>query len=508
VEEAVAISEEGDDDRLARALARRRHQIEESRRSSAAFAEFAFRAEKTGAEIVNAPFHVEWHDALCTKKRLVIEAPVGHAKTSVVAIWLVWLLGKFPELRILYTSGAEAQSAKVLSHVKAAIEDNPRVREVFPHLRKSQRKGDPWHDTAITIDRRSGIRDPSMVAIARQSKRILGSRADVVVEDDLLNFENTRTPEQVELTLEWADNTVRTRLEPDGWHVSIGTPWVPGDRLDRLSRRPGYTHLRYSAVLNPEEPHERWRLLWPQRLTLAEIIEIEATTTPVAFARSYLCLRRIDSDSRFKEEWFTRCTRRGMRMLERAPRIGLNGALMPSFCGLDLAAGKKHTNAQTVFFVIGMVPNPREGGQPFRRILAIEAGRWTQPEILDRMGDIYQRYGCTFVVESNGVQLWMTEFGQARGMPVIPFNTDPRHKFSEAFGIESLGVELRSGLWQIPADGAGNHPEPVRIWKQQALFYSPNAHTGDYLMSSWFAREGARMSLAGPPSEVLDTLSR
>jgi len=66
-------------------------------------------------------------------------------------------------------------------------------------------------------------------------------------------------------------------------------------------------------------------------------------------------------------------------------------------------------------------------------------------------------------------------------------------------GVESVFVELARGEWIIPsrptADGKkleGATPE-IREWITEMLAYSPERHTGDHLMASWFAKEGARL---------------
>ena len=54
-----------------------------------------------------------------------------------------------------------AQAMKPLGMVKDYIESSPHLRLVFPHLRRSPRRADPWMMTEFTVDRPMGIRDPS-----------------------------------------------------------------------------------------------------------------------------------------------------------------------------------------------------------------------------------------------------------------------------------------------------------------------------------------------------------
>ena len=50
-------------------------------------------------------------------------------------------------------------------------------------------------------------------------------------------------------------------------------------------------------------------------------------------------------------------------------------------------------------------------------------------------------------------------------------------------------------------------PSEVLAWIQEMLYYDPEAHTGDRLMASWFAREAARGFERGI-QRTLDTVSR
>ena len=75
-------------------------------------------------------------------------------------------------------------------------------------------------------------------------------------------------------------------------------------------------------------------------------------------------------------------------------------------------------------------------------------------------------------------------------VPVFPFTTG-RNKAHPEYGIEGLAAELAGGKWRIPNNG-GRIKGETATWVQELLYYDPKEHTGDRLMASWFAREGAR----------------
>jgi hypothetical protein len=127
-----------------------------------------------------------------------------------------------------------------------------------------------------------------------------------------------------------------------------------------------------------------------------------------------------------------------------------------------------------------------------RSILNVESGKWTGPEIVQRIRDTHMRYQSIMVVENNASQDFIRQFALAQSaIPIIPFTTG-RNKAHPEFGIESLAVEMGSGKWKIPNHGGRCHRE-VQGLVDEMLFYEPTAHTGDRLMSLWFAREGIRL---------------
>ena len=133
-----------------------------------------------------------------------------------------------------------------------------------------------------------------------------------------------------------------------------------------------------------------------------------------------------------------------------------------------------------------------------REILDVCSGRWTGPEIVQRIVDLHYRYQSIVIVENNAAQDFILQFTQAMSaVPVKPFNTGS-NKYHPEFGIEGMATEMANGKWIIPNQHGSVHPE-VGAWINDILYYDPNAHSGDRLMASWFAREGAR---TGPPPKI------
>lgn len=488
---------------IRKAQAKKELQLKKARADSAYFVEYAIPHERTGKKVVNADFHREWHKNLREHDQVVTMASVEHAKTQQIAVGgALHAIGTDTSLRVAIIANSGTQSGKTLGLLRKHIQENDRVKEVFPDLEPTDKDGEPWHNTALTVKRDTFSKDPTVQALGVQG-RILGSRLDLIIVDDVLDFENTRTPEMLQKTLDWFDSSVMSRLTDGGRVWVIGTPWHPEDLLHVLSRRPGWANFKYGAVLNPKDPTDKWVPRWPAQFSVARLRKIHAGMTPLNFARSYLCESRTDDASRFNEEWIENAIKagRGRSMPPRTP-LDPNGRPMPCFTGVDLAIGKKTDSDQTAIFTIALDQRNR------RMVCDVQSGRWQAPDILAKLKQVYQRYGSIVVVEDNGAQNFLIQWAQGMGIPVRPYTTTGKKKFNEHFGVESLAVELRANQWVIPSglDGLEVHHE-VQSWIREMLFYSPESHTGDRLMASWFAREAIRTYSHGLTVQM-DTISR
>lgn len=476
-------------------------EVKRAKNKTEDFIEFAFRHEQDpNTRLRNAWFHREWQEVLRNHRLAVIIAPVEHAKTQQIAVAKpIHLLGDNPNLRGAVISNTADQAEKILSAIRSHIEHNPFVHEVFPNLKPSKNPEHPWHQSMITVERQTIAKDPSLQALGVYGP-LVGSRLDFVILDDILDFENTRTAAQIEKLEQWFDSTLYTRITDGGCCWAVGTPWDPHDLLHTLAKRPAWFSRTYSAVKNPEAHPDQWEPVWFRK---ERLIETYNNLTPHNFSRKYLCQVKSSESSRFQKAWIDRCIANGKHrtLLEYAP-VSPSGRRYPCFTGVDLGVGQSEENDMTVFFTIALDERNR------RVVVDVQAGRWQAPEIISRIYDVQLRFNSIVTVESNGAQRFLIEWAGQKGLSIRAFNTGAKNKYDETFGVESMAIEMRSGQWVIPSGPTGEDvPALVKPWIQDMLYYTPNAHTGDYLMASWFARETARDTLASLTAPM-DPLSR
>ncbi len=124
----------------------------------------------------------------------------------------------------------------------------------------------------------------------------------------------------------------------------------------------------------------------------------------------------------------------------------------------------------------------------------MQQGRWTAPELLERMRVLQGIYAPIFAVEDNGVQQMFVDLAKedVAGMRVVGLTTTS-NKWSPIVGVESMAVDFENRRWIVPTDRAtGRAADGAEIWIDALLHFSPREHTPDVVMASWIAVTAAR----------------
>ncbi len=500
---------------------------QKAKASPNAFCQFVLRDERSGKPIKQAPMHEAWHELLTKHDRLCLWSHVEGGKTSQVAIGRVlYELGLDPSLRIAVISNTSSLAEKMVRQLGQYIAKSNELHEVFPHLVPTTDPSLPWKSRALTVERTGiGGKDPSIQACGVHGN-IIGSRVDLFVFDDILDFENTHTPVPRDDVYRWVRNVMgRGTGNYRAWFV--GNAWHPDDAMHRLEKD-GYIGKRFPVVSAAGD------ITWPQIWPMERIERAKGPDGlgPAEFARQLMCQARDDTSARFKREWIDKCIEAGRGLpfvenieqlwdepdyaLDDAERAQMEAAKEAIWrltgrgavvTGVDLAVSKQDSSDLTVLFTIYI-----DIATGARRVLNIRSGHWSGPEIINEIETCYRDFGGVFIVENNAAQDYIRQFLAERNtnVPVVPFTTG-RNKAHPEFGVESLATEMSGGKWLIPStkgrDGKHTMHKEVLEWISELLYYDPREHTGDRVMASWFAREGARKfaSTAGDGSVTIRT---
>jgi len=173
-----------------------------------------------------------------------------------------------------------------------------------------------------------------------------------------------------------------------------------------------------------------------------------------------------------------------------------------TYTGVDLGVRQHRKSDLTSLTTIIVHPNGD------REILACETGRWAAKDIIIRIIDHHQRYHSIVIVENNHAQQFIVDFTKSEtAIPVKPFFTG-KNKAHPEFGVESIATEMANGKWIIPSRDGKPATKDLDALVTEMLYYDPREHTGDRLMSLWFAREGSRIQKVKVGNFKLDLMTR
>ncbi len=267
--------------------------VRHARLDPAAFGAFCFR-DQDGQPWDVQPFHREWQSLITRHDRLVLMAPVEHGKTEqVLTARLLWELGRDPSLRAAVVCNTYIQAQKIGYALRQHIESNPRLHRVFPGLRPGQR----WTSGAFDVRGKPTGKDYSVQCLGAFGS-ILGARLDIIIIDDICDYENTRTALQRRKLHEWVASTLLGRLTERGRVIVIGTAWHEEDLLHRLEARGApWVVRRYRAIRQDGTP------LWPERWPTERLEAKRKELGSFEFCRQFLNEVYDESTALFKPWW-------------------------------------------------------------------------------------------------------------------------------------------------------------------------------------------------------------
>jgi hypothetical protein len=131
-------------------------------------------------------------------------------------------------------------------------------------------KSASWQATRVTFGdelRETSEKDPNIEAVGIGGQ-IYGKRADMILIDDAVTLSNAN---DFERQIKWLTQDVRSRLNPTGKLIVIGTRVASVDLYKELrneDRYPGgivpWSYLAMPALLEVADKPEDWVTLWPE----------------------------------------------------------------------------------------------------------------------------------------------------------------------------------------------------------------------------------------------------
>ena len=204
--------------------------------------------------------------------RVLINIPPNHAKSITITVdYVTWQVCRNPNFRVLIVSQTQQLAADFLYAIKQRL-----THPMYEDLQSAyaagvgfNSKSASWQATRVTFGdelRESSEKDPNIEAVGIGGQ-IYGKRADMIIVDDAVTLKNAN---EFEKQIRWLTQDVRSRLNPTGKLIVIGTRVASVDlyrELRQEDRYPGglvpWKYLAMPALLETNEDPDKWVTLWP-----------------------------------------------------------------------------------------------------------------------------------------------------------------------------------------------------------------------------------------------------
>ena len=251
----------------------------------------------------NAPFHVEWYTFLQEEfsplkqhpnllKKYLQLWPRGHGKTTGIILYILWLIGNYPNIHIQIVSKTASQAESICTALMTTIEHDSRYRELFGNLKPDQPI--KWTSQQFIIERTEISKNPTVKATGLMGP-ITGGRNDLIIDDDIIDEENVRTRLQLEKVSTWFNKVLYPTLYPWGAIIVIGTRWSYADIYAELLEKWDNSVLK--AI------QDDGTVLWPEYWPISRLEERRNEIGTIIFNCQYQNDPTGMEGSLLKAEW-------------------------------------------------------------------------------------------------------------------------------------------------------------------------------------------------------------
>jgi phage terminase large subunit-like protein len=215
----------------------------------------------------------------------------GAGKTTTCTVAkTIHLLLKNPNLRILIASKTSGHAQTILKEIKAQFEENQLLAEIFGTYYDPKRVK-KWDNTEIEVLPRTSMAKEGSVTTLGVGSQVVGKHYDVIISDDLVDEENSRTKHMRDKQRTWYYQSLDPTLEPPdpevehrGEHHRLGTRYHYDDLYGHLIENELKEHHQIIPALNREG-----RTPWPKKFSSKYFFEKKKKAGIIIFNAQYQC---------------------------------------------------------------------------------------------------------------------------------------------------------------------------------------------------------------------------
>jgi len=187
------------------------------------------------------PAHNAMLDHIISGNRQLLLCMRGIGKSEVTRAYVTWYALNHPDERILIVSDTDGKAQSFLRAIKMHLESDT-VKQYFGDV-----KGNPWTDHTLFFSTRKEIfAEGTIQALGSGSGSVTGRHFDLIVVDDLVSFDSTRSELKRERTKEWFLTSLLPTLMGTGSIISAGTRYHYVDIYATLINK-----LKYDTLILP-----------------------------------------------------------------------------------------------------------------------------------------------------------------------------------------------------------------------------------------------------------------
>ncbi len=311
-----------------------------------------------------APFHREMVRLAVKHTRVVIAAPRGHAKSTVVTFaFVMWMLLTGQSMFAAIASASAPEARAFLASIREELEENQKIIGDFGDLRG----GPPWNTRVLRFS--NGARLRALGAGERfRGMKNRQYRPDLIVCDDIEDDEGVESPDQRKKLRRWFFRALTNTLAPQGRLFVVGTILHDDSLLSELLLNDTYVGRIWKAV--QDDGTALWPAVWPIGALDAKRREIGTLEFEQEFQQNPA------REQIFQKEWIRYYDPREIR-----------GKRLSIYMVVDPAIGKKKTND---FFAITVIGIDEKDGTIY--VLAVFEDRLRVGEQVDKIFEYYLEY--------------------------------------------------------------------------------------------------------------------
>lgn len=212
--------------------------------------------DEYGEPIWPAPHHWLWLRLICNTeiRRLWIIATPESAKTTWLLAYTACSIGFRPEWPRLIACEAGTTAEKRSISLRGLIESDE-YQKTFPEVLRAKQMKWAQNEWSVAPEGKAhkGRLHPTVFAVGTGGA-ILGTRAAEALGDDILDFENTRTPGQRNTVNHWFHNSFLSRVRArTGRAMIIGNAWHHDDAAGRAKKSGGWVFCHIPILSESNE---------------------------------------------------------------------------------------------------------------------------------------------------------------------------------------------------------------------------------------------------------------